>query len=127
MESFQYLLIIGGYGDFGNAIIETFKNQNSIWKICVIDLNQNLKADVNIIIDQEDQFSQEWLKKIYSELEKFSKYYDAIFDITRAWKIGSIKSPEIFAQTEEMFKRNYFFSILGNRIIDFKLSWPLIF
>jgi UDP-glucose 4-epimerase len=37
MENFKYLLVIGGTGILGSAIVKVFKNNSSNWKICVLD------------------------------------------------------------------------------------------
>lgn len=122
MESLNYLLIIGGSGDLGHALVESFYNTKSLWRICVIDTQEYEKADKNIIFNFKDKFSSESVNKLCIEIEKFSKYYDAIFDVTRGFKKGSIKSQDIFAQSEEMFSTNYYFSVLGKKLIDHKCS-----
>lgn len=122
MESLNYLLIIGGSGDLGHALVESFYNTKSLWRICVIDTQEYEKADKNIIFNFKDKFSSESVNKLCIEIEKFSKYYDAIFDVTRGFKKGSIKSQDIFAQSEEMFSTNYYFSVLGKKYIDHKCS-----
>jgi hypothetical protein len=115
MENFKYLLIIGGHGCLGDAIIETFKNTNINWRFCVIDMKSNENADSNIILEKIEFLSQDKITNISEELEKFSKKYDAILDITRAWVKGSVKNPNIFDQSYEMFAKNYYFSLLGNK------------
>ncbi len=116
MESLKYLLVIGGHGALGDAIIEAFKNEDSSWQICVLDLQISEKADKNIIIEKIEKFSEEPLANLCKELQSFSKKFDAIFNVARGYVRGSIRDPKIFLQSDEMFSKNYYFSLLGNNI-----------
>jgi hypothetical protein len=114
MENLKYLLIIGGHGILGNAIIEAFKNSCHTWRICVIDLEKNENADKNIILEKVEHFTENNILNLCQDLEKFCKKFEAILDITRDWVKGSVKNTKIFDQSYEMFAKNYYFSLLGN-------------
>lgn len=114
MENFKYLLLIGGNGVLGTSILNVFKNNNSNWKICVIDYQENTEADKNILISKEDKFDESFIKNLYEKIEPFSKVFQAIINVAGGWERGSIKNIEIFSQTQEMLNKNYYSSLLGS-------------
>jgi len=113
MENFKYLLVIGGTGILGSAIVKVFKNNSSNWKICVLDYAENPLADKSVIIDRDMKYNEENIKKIYSQIEGFSKTYHSIFNMAGGWIRGTIKSLDIFQQTDEMLFKNYYSSLFG--------------
>ena len=113
MENFKYLLVIGGNGVLGTSIVNVFKSNNFNWKICVIDYLENPEADKNITINKDDKYDQKFVNEIYEKIESFSKVYQAIINVAGGWVRGSVKSIEIFQQTEEMLNKNYYSSLLG--------------
>ena len=118
MESFKYLLVIGGAGVLGSAIIKVFKNNTTSWKICAIDFSENNLADKNIIIDKDVKFNEDLVKKLYTDIESFTKTFHAIFHVAGGWIKGSVKNIEVFTETEQMFDKNYYSCLLGKINID---------
>ena len=114
MENFKYLLVIGGTGILGSAIVKVFKNNSSNWKICVLDYAENPQADKSLIIDRDMKYNEENIKKIYTQIEEFSKFYHSIFNMAGGWIKGTVKSIDIFKQTDEMLFKNYYSSLFGN-------------
>lgn len=114
MENFKYLLVIGGTGILGSAIVKVFKNNSSNWKICVLDYAENPQADKSIIIDRDMKYNDEYIKIIYAQIEEFSEIYHSIFNMAGGWIKGTVKSLDIFQQTDEMLFKNYYSSLFGN-------------
>lgn len=113
MENFKYLLVIGGTGVLGSAIVKVFKNNSSNWKICVIDYVENPQADKNITIDRNMKYTEENVNKIYSQIEEFSKVLHSIFNMAEGLVKGTVKSIDIFLQTDEMLFKNYYSCLFG--------------
>jgi NAD(P)-dependent dehydrogenase (short-subunit alcohol dehydrogenase family) len=111
------LLVIGGSGVLGRAIINAFKNSSN-WKICVLDYVENCLADQNIIIDKETKFNEQYVKNLYKDLESFTKSLHAIINVAGGWIKRSIKQVEVFTDSEEMINKNYFSSLLSKIVIN---------
>jgi nucleoside-diphosphate-sugar epimerase len=112
MESNKFLLLLGGTGVLGSAIVKVFKNNSINWKICCIDYVESKEADKNIILDKNDKYNEELVKKVYKEIEDYNTKYDAIINVAGGWVRGSIKSIDIFEQSESMINKNYYSSLL---------------
>jgi len=122
MECFKYLLVIGGAGILGSAIVKVFKNNSNLWKVIVIDYTENNLADKNIIIDRDQKLNEDIVKSICQEIEIYTKSFDAIFNVAGDWTKGSIKYIKVFSETEQMLERNYYSSLLGNFKFYLKVS-----
>ena len=112
MENYKYLLIISDSNVLANGIIKVFKN-NSCWKICIIDSFKNDQVDKFIYFDSIKGFEEDNIKKLYFEVESFSNKFDAMIHICGGWEKSSIKSVSIFSQSDNMFKKNYYYSLLS--------------
>jgi len=113
METCKYCLVIGGSGVLGSSIVKVFKNNNSNWKICCIDIIENKEADKNIVIKLENKLNEEFVLNVYKEVENFTNKFGVIINVSEGWVKGSLKSIEIFSQSEEMLNINYYSSLLG--------------
>mgnify|MGYP007031243790 CR=1 FL=1 len=112
MEINKHLLIISDSHVLTPSIIKVFKN-NSSWKICMIDTVENKDVDKFILFDVNNGFNEDNIKNIYTEIESFALKFDAMIHICANWEKSSIKSINIFSQTDSMFKKNYYFSLLS--------------
>jgi hypothetical protein len=121
MENFKYLLIIGGGGTLGSAIVKVFKNSSN-WKICSIDCVENSQADKNIKLEQDAKYKEDLIIKLSTEIEEFSKSYQAILNVATGWVKGSIKNIDIFKQTEEMMSKNFYSSLMSKFIFYISLA-----
>jgi hypothetical protein len=110
MENYKYLLIISDSNVLSTAIIKVFKSISSVWKILLLDNTENKEVDKYIEYTERDY---EDFTRLYSEIENFSKVYHAIIHVTGGWVRGSIKNHDIFSQSEQMFKKNYYPCLLG--------------
>jgi hypothetical protein len=113
MENFKYLLLLGGNGCLGSAIVKVFKNNSTSWKIIIIDYAENNDADHNIILDKNDKYDEVFITNIYRKIELYSKNIHSIINVAGGWVSGSIKNIEIFEQSYSMLNENYFSSLLG--------------
>ena len=108
----KFLLIIGGSGILGKSVIQKLRDSNSSsWKVCCIDYTINDDADHTIIIKNE-KFTQTIVKQVSEQLETFNAKYDGILTLSGNWIGGSIKSDEIFEQSEKMFLQNYYTALV---------------
>ncbi len=112
METNKHLLIISDSHVLTSSVVKVFKN-NSNWKICIIDTVENKDADKFILFDMKNGFDEDNINNIYSQIESFSKKYDAMIHFCATWEKSSIKSIDIFEKTDNMFKKNYYFSLLS--------------
>ena len=122
MESFKYLLVIGGSEVLGEAIVKVFKNNSSNWRICVVGSEENSLADKNILMNKNDKFNEDLVKILYSEIDSFTSVFHAIINVAGGWMKGSVKNIDVFSESEEMFNRNYYSSLLGKIIFYLKCS-----
>lgn len=113
MESFKYLLVIGGTEVLGKAIVEVFKSNSTNWKVIAIGTEENIKADKNIIISQNEKFNENLVKRIYGEIESITSVTHLIINVEGGWMKGSVKNIEVFQESEEMLNKNYYSSLLG--------------
>ena len=110
MENYKYLLIISDSHLLTTSIVRVFKN-NSTWKILMINTTEDIECDKFILFD--NNFNKDNITNIYLQIETFSKKYDTIIHLSASWDKSSIKSIDIFSQSDIMFKKNYFFTLLG--------------
>lgn len=122
MENFKYLLLIGGTGVLGSAIVKMFKNNSNNWKICVIDYAENKESDFNIILDKEEKYNEQFVKKLNEKIEAFNNSFQCIINVAGGWLSGSVKSTDIFEQTEDMMNKNYMSSLLACHLATRYLS-----
>jgi hypothetical protein len=120
MENYKFLLIISDSNVISTAIIKLFKCNSTNWKILSLETNDNKEVDKCIQLTYENYDN---LLPLYSEIESFSKIYHAIIHISGGWIRGSIRNPDIFTQSDNMFKKNYYPCLLGKRISVYNLSW----
>jgi hypothetical protein len=118
MENYKYLLVIGGTGNLGSAIVKVFKNNSSDWRICVMDYMENPQADKNILVDHDMQYNEEYITGLYSQIEEFSSVYNCIFNMAGGWVKGTVSSLDVFKQSQDMMSKNFYTSLLGNITIN---------
>jgi hypothetical protein len=109
MENYKYLLVISDSNPLSNAIIKLFKCNTSNWKILLLDNAENKEVDKYIPYTPDIDCTL-----LYSDIEGFSKVYHAIIHVTGCWERGTIRSSDLFTQSENMFKKNYYPCLLGN-------------
>lgn len=112
MNTYKNLLVIGGAGNLGRAIISNFKES---WKVVSIDLKPNTQAHHNILIGGQ-QSLEERIPKIYTDLESVSKSFDSIMCVAGGWVGGSIKETDIFAQVRLMHEMQVLPTVLSGHL-----------
>jgi hypothetical protein len=110
MENYKYLLVLSDSNVLSTAIIKLFKCNSSNWKILLIDNIENKEVDKFILFSDNDYND---LTHLYSEIESFSKTYHSIIHVTGSWSRGTIRNPDIFSQSKNMFNKNYYPCLLG--------------
>lgn len=106
------ILILGGSGALGKAVVNSFKNRAPLWNVTNIDFRNNSDADLNIILNPRDSFSKNEMKRIQSEVNKDTKL-DCIVNSAGGWKGGSIEDDEIIEMTNQMMFMNLYSSIFA--------------
>jgi len=86
----KYLLLIGGAGALGKSIVKIFKtvnNNNTNWKVHVIDFVECEEADKNIILAKNEKvYNQNQINQIYQAIDSFK--YDSIINVAGAFEQG---------------------------------------
>jgi len=95
----KHLLVVGGAGNLGRAIVNSFSKN---WKVTSLDIKANSQAHHNVLLGDLTQKLEDRVPKIYKDLEGFSKHYDSVFCVAGGWAGGSIQDPKIFSQLQLM-------------------------
>ena len=94
MENYKHLLIISDSHVLTPSIVKVFQN-NSSWKIFMINTIEQVEVDKFLHIDIKFGFSEENLNKIYLEIENFTNKFDAMIHLSGNWEKSSLKSINI--------------------------------
>lgn len=106
----KFLLLIGGSGNLGRAIVNTFIKKN--WSICTIDFKENKDADFNILLER-DKLPD--VKYIHYQIEKYMglNLFDAIINSAGGFSVSSLKNDNILVENQILMDKNYTSSLLG--------------
>ena len=110
------ILIFGGNGCLGESLIQTLKEKSN-FKIISVDLNENKKADFNILIKLKNNIEEEFkiVEKGLLEIIKDEKIKH-IINIAGGWAGGSISSPKLFENVEKMWSSSVQTSVLAGHL-----------
>jgi len=113
MSQYKHLLVVGGAGNLGRAIVNAFKGS---WKVASLDLKANSQAHHNVLLGDPNQNLEERIPKIYTDLENFSKQYDSVLCVAGGWVGGSVKEKAIFSQLKLMYDMQVVPSVLSGHL-----------
>ncbi|XP_055539038.1 dihydropteridine reductase [Wyeomyia smithii] len=105
------VLIYGGRGALGAACVQHFKNNN--WWISCIDLAENEAADVNIVVNRDDDWiaqEKNVLSKVESSLN--GDKLDAVICVAGGWAGGNA-SKDLAKNADLMWKQSVWSSAIS--------------
>lgn len=82
------------------------------WMVANIDFKANEKAQLNVILGENDDLSEK-VDSIDQQIGDFSKRYDSIICVSESTQTGSIKDKDIFKLYQEAERQQALPSILG--------------
>jgi len=102
------VLVVGGSGSLGKAVVKTFRNSSSNWNVLNIDLIENKEAHKNVILKKNIDSAS------IQEINKSIEYnFDCIINVAGGWRGESLKNEEIVVVTELMYRQNVSSSVLA--------------
>jgi len=104
------VLVYGGRGALGNAIVEHFKDKNCT--VVSVDLAANDHADDNIALD----LKQDWVAQEAAVLSKIDGTFDGVFCVAGGWAGGNAASDEMVKNADLMWKQSVWSSAIAARI-----------
>lgn len=107
----KQLLLIGGNGQLGQAIVKTFANFIPIWTTTSIDFSANAEADNNILI--KDITDSKGISKV---LESTNSKFDCVFNVAGGWAGEGLESFNLISKTDLMMKQNLYSSLLAGQL-----------
>lgn len=105
------VLVYGGSGALGDALVAHFKNRGGYW-IVSVDLKENANANANILVNVnasvQDQFAQidSSLTDMMSSSEDGSSKLDAILNVAGGWAGGNAANAQFINNSELMVKQS---------------------
>ncbi|XP_058450054.1 dihydropteridine reductase [Malaya genurostris] len=105
------VLIYGGRGALGATCVQHFKNNN--WWVGCIDLTENASADLNIIVNRDDDWvsqEQSVLSKVESSLN--GEKLDAVICVAGGWAGGNAKN-NLAKNSDLMWKQSVWSSAIS--------------
>lgn len=105
------VLIYGGRGALGAACVQHFKNNN--WWISCIDLAENDSADVNIVVNRDDDWitqEKNVLSKVESSLN--GDKLDAVICVAGGWAGGNA-TKDLAKNSDLMWKQSVWSSAIS--------------
>ncbi len=113
------LLLLGGNGQLGKVIVNTFKSSN-YWKILSLDFKENKNADDNFLIDSLMNDKNLDLTLLHNALSDTK--YDAIVNVAGGWMGHSLKDNNILSSFETMFRMNTLSTVLAGHLATSNLK-----
>lgn len=105
------ILVSGGKGALGSAVVSHFKSKK--WWVASIDFHQNEVADLNILVDKNENLKdqQSKVKKSISLALKNDKL-DTIICVAGGWMGGNAKN-DLIKKTEMLWKQSVWSSLIS--------------
>lgn len=108
----KQIIVYGGRGALGDCLVRYFKGKN--FKVTSIDLKENEEADVNIILPQTDDVSQQGQlisEKLRSSLS--GQTVEAILNVAGGWAGGNAADKNFLKNSDLMFKQSVSSSLIA--------------
>jgi len=107
------VLVYGGNGSLGQALIQTFKRAN--FKTICVDYKENISAAVNIVLDQHSTPTQS-LTKISTHLSERHLKLGAIFNVAGGWTGDRLDSEVLFSEADRIWNMNVMSSLVASQV-----------
>eukprot|EP01017_Pseudomicrothorax_dubius_P011725 TRINITY_DN14447_c0_g1_i1.p1 TRINITY_DN14447_c0_g1~~TRINITY_DN14447_c0_g1_i1.p1 ORF type:complete len:234 (-),score=33.37 TRINITY_DN14447_c0_g1_i1:154-855(-) len=118
MSNLRNLLLIGGNGNLGRAVVNSFKQT---WRIAIIDLQNNNDANHSILIDPSQEITGQ-IETIKKSARDFAPAYDSVMCLAGGFLVDTIKEKDIFTNYARMMRQNVLPSILAGHLATTLLS-----
>lgn len=112
MAATNRAIVYGGKGGLGTVIVDHFKSKG--WWICSVDIRGNEKADTNVLVNPDD----DWTKQEATVCEAVSNLLsenkvDAVINMAGGWAGGSANSPDFIKNADLMWKQSVWSSTIS--------------
>jgi len=109
------VLIYGGKGALGSAIVQFFRQQN--WWVTSIDLMANSEANENVVVNNSDEWTQQE-KQVVSGVSDVlaGNKVDAVVCVAGGWAGGSAASDDFVKNTELMIRQSVWSSVISAKL-----------
>ena len=107
------LLVLGGNGNLGRAMVNSFKMKN--WKCLSVDFTENSQADSNLVLDKYESL-QSQLPLMYKQTSAFSKEFDSILCVSGGFQIASIRDEDVLEKYLEIDRSCFQSALLAGHL-----------
>ncbi|CAG8729158.1 8263_t:CDS:2 [Dentiscutata erythropus] len=112
------VLIYGGSGELGSALISLFKKHN--WVVTSVGTRQNSEATYNIIVSNDDDLETQG-KKVLTESSELLKEitvekYDAILCVAGGFVMGNLTDKEFLKKSDLMIRKSLYSSLIASQL-----------
>merc|ERR1711976_215462 len=105
-------IIYGGKGGLGTVIVSHFKSKG--WWICSVDIRGNEEADVNVLVNPDDDWTTQVTKVCEAVASKLAENkVDAVINMAGGWAGGSANSPDFIKNADLMWKQSVWSSTIS--------------
>merc|ERR1712107_692000 len=105
-------IIYGGKGGLGTVIVSHFKSKG--WWICSVDIRGNEEADVNVLVNPDDDWTTQETKVCEAVASKLAENkVDAVINMAGGWAGGSANSPDFIKNADLMWKQSVWSSTIS--------------
>merc|ERR1712227_947080 len=105
-------IIYGGKGGLGTVIVSHFKSKG--WWICSVDIRGNEEADVNVLVNPDDDWTTQETKVCEAVASKLQENeVEAIINMAGGWAGGSANSPDFIKNADLMWKQSVWSSTIS--------------
>jgi NAD(P)-dependent dehydrogenase (short-subunit alcohol dehydrogenase family) len=108
------VLVFGGAGALGRAVLGAFKASTEGWKSVNVDFVEAAEADDNIVLDEAAN-AQERADAIVNATT--NNEFGSIISVAGAWTGASLKSSTLIRESEKMFSINAVSALTGSELI----------
>ncbi|GJJ73872.1 dihydropteridine reductase [Entomortierella parvispora] len=110
------IVVYGGSGALGRAIVSAFIAKK--WSVISVDFFPNQEATSNILLVKNDSLEEQG-KRVVNEVKE---PVDAIVCVAGGWAGGNAASPELFANSELMWKQSVHSSLVAAHLASKSLK-----
>jgi len=108
-------IIYGGKGGLGTVIVSHFKSKG--WWICSVDIRGNEEADVNVLVNPDDDWTTQETKVCEAVASKLAENkVDAVINMAGGWAGGSANSPDFIKNADLMWKQSVWSSAISSAL-----------
>ncbi|XP_018329354.1 dihydropteridine reductase [Agrilus planipennis] len=108
------VIVYGGRGALGAKCVSYFKGKN--WWVGSIDLNENPEADLNIVVERNDEVAQQENNVVQSVSSALNgSKLDAVICVAGGWAGGNAKK-DLIKNSDLMWRQSVWSSLISSSI-----------